>query len=282
MENSLNDPTRCRIHSRATKIGQRMWKRKALCSKGVPCLSRMRNRIRPSSASSITSLRRANETRAAFTTERSLAIESSSRTKPWSSTSMVFSGITSVVTATRASLAPAHVGASGFSYASWKGGFYPADAKPEDFLAFYSGRLSTVELNNTFYRLPEEGQFERWAAQTPPGFRFAVTMSRRFTGRVEGLETFVTAVRALGDRLGPIRIKVPQARDDGFLLLLLGSLDPDLRVALDFRHESWDAPDVRERLDASGIACVNDLGGSVGFAYVRLREPPYDDDGLAG
>src|SRR4051794_21818871 len=281
MENSLNDPTRCRIHSRATKIGQRMWKRKALCSNGVPWRSRMRNRIRPSSASSITSLRRANETRAAFTTERSLAMESSSRTKPWSSTSMVFSGITSVVTVTRASLAPAHVGASGFSYPSWKGGFYAADAKPEEFLRAYSERLSTVELNNTFYRLPEEGQFERWAEQTPPGFRFAVTMTRRFTGRIEGLDTFVTSVRRLGDRLGPLRIKAPQMRDDGYLLLLFGSLDPDLQIALDFRHESWDDPAVQARLDERGAVRVGAVDRAASFRYLRFRDPPYDEAGLA-
>src|SRR5919199_2961987 len=85
MLNSLNDPTRCRNHSRATKIGARTWKRNELCSKGVPCLSRRRKRIRPASESSISSLRRAKLTRAALTTERSSAIESSSRTKPWSS-----------------------------------------------------------------------------------------------------------------------------------------------------------------------------------------------------
>ena len=73
---------RCRNHSRATKIGARMWKRNALCSNGVPWRSRMRKRMRPASPSSMTSLRRAKLTRAAFTTERSLAIESSSRTKP--------------------------------------------------------------------------------------------------------------------------------------------------------------------------------------------------------
>src|SRR5918992_5907592 len=99
MLNSLKEPTRCRIHSRATKIGARMWKRKELCSKGVPCRSRMRKRIKPSSDSSISSLRRAKLTRAALTTERSVAIASSRRTKPWSRTRIVCSGNTSVVTA---------------------------------------------------------------------------------------------------------------------------------------------------------------------------------------
>lgn len=194
----------------------------------------------------------------------------------------MFSGITSVVTATEPSLAPLQVGASGFSYASWKPGFYPADARPEDFLRLYAERLSTVELNNTFYRLPAEEQFARWAEQVPPTFRFAVTMSRRVTGRgrVEGVDTFETSVRALGERLGPIRIKVPQARDDGFLLLLLGSLARDLRYVLDFRHESWDHPDVTAALDEARVVRANALEAAAPFRYLRFRNPPYDDAAL--
>ena len=122
----MNEPTRCRNHSRATKIGQRTWKRKALCSNGVPCRSRIRKRIRPSSDSSSSSLRRAKLTRAPLATERSSAIASSRRTKPWSRTRIVFSGITSAVTATPASLAGLYVGTSGWSYPSWKPGFYAA------------------------------------------------------------------------------------------------------------------------------------------------------------
>jgi uncharacterized protein YecE (DUF72 family) len=195
----------------------------------------------------------------------------------------VFSGITSVVTDTAASLPRLYVGTSGFSYPSWRGGFYPADAKPAEFLRFYAARLPTVELNSTFYQLPSEEQFERWAADTPPGFRFAVTMSRRATGRgrVEGVEAFCQSVRALGDRLGPIRIKVPQARDDGFLILLLGSLPDDLRFALDFRHPSWDDAHVAVRLHEHGIARIGELDGTAPFRYLRFRDPPYDEDELA-
>jgi uncharacterized protein YecE (DUF72 family) len=180
-------------------------------------------------------------------------------------------------------LTGAYVGTSGFSYPSWRGGFYPADAKPPEFLRRYGERLPTLELNASFYHLPSEEQFERWAAEVPEGFRFAVTMSRRVTGRgrVEGLDAFETSVRALGAKLGPIRVKVPQARDDGFLLLLLGSLDPDLRYALDFRHDSWDDPAVTERLDAQGIARVNALEGVARFRYLRFREPPYSEGELA-
>ena len=197
---------------------------------------------------------------------------------------MVSAGITSVVTATAPSVSGLYVGASGFSYPSWRGGFYPAEARPADFLSLYAKRLPTVELNATFYQLPSEEQFRRWADQTPPGFRFAVTMSRRATGRgrVEGVEAFSQSVRTLGDRLGPIRIKVPQARDDGFLLLLLGSLDPGLRFALDFRDPSWDDPAITAKLDEHGVVRVGSLDGVAPFRYLRLRDPPYDEAALAG
>jgi uncharacterized protein YecE (DUF72 family) len=174
-------------------------------------------------------------------------------------------------------------GSSGFSYPSWRGGFYPPDAKPADFLRRYAARLPTVELNATFYQLPSEAQFERWAEQTPAGFRFAVTMSRRATGRgrIEGVDAFCRSARVLGDRLGPIRVKIPQARDDGFLRLLLDSLDPDVPVALDFRHDSWSAPEITERLDERAVARVDAHDGAAAFRYLRLREPPYTDSQLA-
>src|SRR5215216_506731 len=173
MLNSLNEPTRCRNHSRAMKIGQRTWNRNALCSKGVPCLSRIRKRMRPASESSISCLWRAKLTRAPLTTERSEAIASSRRTKPWSRTGMDPWAMTSGVTDISASVTGLYVGTSGWSYPSWKPGFYPPEAKPAEFLAYYAERLPSVELNTTGYRLPAELQFERWAAATPPGFRFA-------------------------------------------------------------------------------------------------------------
>src|SRR5262249_61544748 len=145
--NSLNEEIRWRIHSRATKIGQRMWNRNALCSKGVPWRSRMRNLISPTSDSSISSLRRAKETRAPFATDRSLAIASSSLTKPWSSTRRGFSVTTSGRTAkAQPTVAGLHVGTSGWSYPSWRGGFYPEGADTKTFLSFYAERFDTVEL----------------------------------------------------------------------------------------------------------------------------------------
>lgn len=189
------------------------------------------------------------------------------------------SGITSGVTATTPTLTGAYVGTSGFSYRSWKPGFYPADAKPKDFLRRYAERLPTVELNATFYRLPSEDQLVAWGEQTPPGFRFAVKMNRGIThgGRLELIPTFCERVRALGERLGPILVQLPptRPRDDGLLQLYLESLDPALRYAFEFRHESWEGADLGPH------ARVGALEGDVPFRYLRLREPPYDEDALA-
>ena len=171
--------------------------------------------------------------------------------------------------ATSASLAGASVGTSGWSYPSWRGGFYPADADPSTFLSFYAQRFDTVELNTTGYRLPAEDLFARWAEQTPDGFRFAVKMP---VGRLDRIGTFVERVGLLGDRLGPLRVVVQSARDDGLLTFLQGSLPPELEVAYDFRHDSWAGVDVPVR--------VNDLEVDAPFRYVRLREPRYDDEEL--
>jgi uncharacterized protein YecE (DUF72 family) len=195
----------------------------------------------------------------------------------------VFSGITSGVTATAPSVTGLYVGTSGFSFASWKDGFYPADAKPADFLRLYAARLPSVELNNTFYRLPAESTFRRWAETTPDGFRFAVKMTMSIThwGRLDEVGTFCERVRALGDRLGPILVRLPddRPRDDGFLQLLFGSVDPGLRLAFDLRDPSWDGAEAV--LAEAGAVRVNSLEPDAPFRYLRLREPPYDDAALA-
>ncbi len=184
---------------------------------------------------------------------------------------MLPSGKTSGMTATQARVTGAYVGASGFSYPSWKPGFYPADAKPPEFLRRYAERLPSVELNTTGYRLPAEGHFERWAAETPADFRFAVKLPAHFTRQ---LGVFQERVSLLGERLGPIRVAVQQAVDPGLLALLFGSLDPALRIAFDFHHESWDGIDV-----SPGIR-VNDWDAEAPFRYLRFREPPYSADEL--
>ena len=184
---------------------------------------------------------------------------------------MLPSGKTSGMTATQARVTGAYVGASGFSYPSWKPGFYPADAKPPEFLRRYAERLPSVELNTTGYRLPAEGHFERWADETPEGFRFSVKLPAHFSRQ---LGVFEERVSLLGERLGPIRVAVQQAADPGLLALLFGSLDPALRVAFDFHHESWDGLDV-----SPGIR-VNDWDAEAPFRYLRFREPPYSDEEL--
>ena len=162
------------------------------------------------------------------------------------------------------------IGTSGWSYPSWRGGFYPDGMKPAEFLGFYSERFDTVELNSTGYRLPSEDQFRRWAEAVPDGFRFAVKLP---LGRLDRVTPFLERVLALGDRLGPVRVVVEAARDDGLVSFVQGSVPGDVELAWDFRHESWAG-------GGEGIVRVGDPGAEP-FRYLRLREPPYSDDELA-
>jgi uncharacterized protein YecE (DUF72 family) len=189
---------------------------------------------------------------------------------------MASSAITlSVVATGDSSLTRVHVGTSGWSYPTWKPGFYPAGTDAKEFLRFYAGRFPTVELNTTGYRLPAEEQFARWAGQTPPGFTFAPKLAGN---RPRLLADFESRVRLLGDRLGPIRVQLISARDEGMIELILGSLDPERLVAFDLAHPSWDG--IEPRLAESGAVRVNDLEYEAPFRYVRFREPPYDDKPL--
>jgi uncharacterized protein YecE (DUF72 family) len=171
----------------------------------------------------------------------------------------------------------ARIGTSGWSYPGWRPGFYPAGLQPSEFLAYYAARFPTVELNTTGYRLPAEDQFRSWGEQAPDGFEFAPKLPGH---RLRGLDVFESRVRMLGDRLGPVRVSLKSARDDGALELLLGSLDPTLRLAFDLEHPSWDG--VEARLAAAGAVRVNDLDHAAPFRYLRLREPPYDEEALRG
>jgi uncharacterized protein YecE (DUF72 family) len=173
------------------------------------------------------------------------------------------------------------VGTSGWSYPTWRPGFYPTGLDPSEFLGFYGGRFPTVELNTTGYRLPAEDQFRRWADQAPDGFEFAPKLPG---SRLRGLDVFESRLRALGDRLGPVRVSLKSARDEGAIELLLGSLaggtqDAALRLAFDLEHPSWDG--IEDRLSAAGAVRVNDLDHPAPFRYLRLREPPYDEAALA-
>jgi uncharacterized protein YecE (DUF72 family) len=168
------------------------------------------------------------------------------------------------------------VGTSGWSYPSWRPDFYPAGTDPSRFLAFYAERFPTVELNTTGYRLPAEDQFLRWAEQVPDGFEFAPKLPGH---RLRGLDEFANRARALGDRLGPVRVSLKHARDEGVLELLLGSIDPSLRLAFDLEHPSWEG--IEERLALAGAVRVNDLDHPAPFRYLRRREAP-DEEFAAG
>jgi uncharacterized protein YecE (DUF72 family) len=160
------------------------------------------------------------------------------------------------------------IGTSGWSYPSWRPGFYPAELQPAEFLGFYAQRFDTVELNSTGYRLPSADQFRRWADAVPDGFEFAVKFS---LVRLDRVTTFLERVLALGDRLGPVRVVYEGPRDDGTLSFVEGSVPEGVRLAWDFRHESWEGVD--------GLLRVNDPAAKP-FRYLRLREPPYTDDDL--
>ena len=161
------------------------------------------------------------------------------------------------------------VGTSGWSYPSWRPGFYPAGLDPSGFLAYYAKRFATVEQNTTGYRLPAEEQFRRWAEQVPDGFEFAPKLPGE---RPRTLAEFESRVRHLGDRLGPIRISLKSKRDEGLLELLLGSLDSSLRLAFDLEHPSWDG--IEPRLTEVGAVRVGDLEHPALFRYLRRREAP--------
>jgi uncharacterized protein YecE (DUF72 family) len=168
-----------------------------------------------------------------------------------------------------------HVGTSGWSYPSWKPDFYPPGTDAKEFLGHYASRFSTVELNTTGYRLPAEEQFRRWADQTPPGFTFAPKLAGN---RPRMVAEFSVRVRQLGERLGPVRVQLIGARDEGMIELLLGSLDPQLRLAFDLADPSWNG--IEPRLAEASAVRVNDLQAEAPFRYVRFREPPYSDEEL--
>lgn len=198
------------------------------------------------------------------------------------------------------------VGTSGFSYPEWKGNFYPKGTKAGDMLTLYAARLSTVEINNTFYRLPRPELLEGWRARTPEGFTFAVKATRRIThfkklrDTGELLEFFFANLVVLGPRLGPILFQLPPTvrLDLDLLRAFLDDVRPRLedlaepRIVLEFRHTSWFVDETYRLLEAAGAALCGGDGDDEGrvppplvktapFAYVRLRNDAYTDQELA-
>ncbi len=181
------------------------------------------------------------------------------------------------------------IGTSGWHYAHWRGPFYPVDLPSRDMLAWYQARFDTVELNNSFYRLPTAETFASWRDATPQEFRFAVKVSRYITHRrklrepASALERFLPAVETLGRKLGPILFQLPPrwtcnlARLDAFL----DALPRCHRYAFEFRDPSWHCEAVYRLLTRHNAAfCMFELAGfasplvvTADFAYVRLHGP---------
>jgi uncharacterized protein YecE (DUF72 family) len=190
-------------------------------------------------------------------------------------------------------------GASGYSFKEWKGTFYPEKMKPEEMLAFYSSRLPTVEINNTFYRMPKTSMLEDWAATTPEGFRFSIKASRRIThmsrikaeSSVEPLGYLYGALSGLGDKRGPVLFQLPPnlKKDLPRLVEFLALLPPQHNAAFEFRNETWFDDEVYGALKSAGAALVLSerednapppLVETAGWGYVRLRLETYSDDDL--
>ena len=190
-------------------------------------------------------------------------------------------------------------GASGYSFKEWKGTFYPETMKPDGMLAWYSERLPTVEINNTFYQMPKAAVLENWAAATPADFRFAIKASRRITHQARlkpedaasSVEYLYKNLATLGAKRGPVLFQLPPfiRKDLARLGEFLALLPPDHRAAFEFRHDSWFDDDVYAALkNANASLCLSErednapppLVETAPFGYIRLRLENYADDDL--
>ncbi|MCF8062518.1 MAG: DUF72 domain-containing protein [Deltaproteobacteria bacterium] len=190
-----------------------------------------------------------------------------------------------------------HVGTSGYSYKEWKGSFYPKSIHAKEMLRFYGKHFKTVEINNTFYRMPDVSVLEAWADSVPTDFKFALKASRQITHvlRLQNAEKplsyLLDVTKNLKDRIGPILFQLPphfKSNPDllgGFIELL-----PVERLfAFEFRHPSWFDKEIMQLLEDHGKAlCVSDAEEepdapfvSIGdWGYLRLRQPDYRDGDL--
>jgi uncharacterized protein YecE (DUF72 family) len=190
------------------------------------------------------------------------------------------------------------VGTSGYSYKEWKGSFYPDDLAAKDMLRHYATKLPSVEINNTFYRLPRTTVLETWAEQVPERFRFAIKASRRITHMKRLKEAqdetsyLLKTLDALGERLGVVLFQLPpnMKKDVERLRAFLELLMEDEPAVFEFRHESWFDDEVYDCLRAKGCAlCLADVDdepnpkivATAPFGYLRLRREAYDEAALA-
>jgi len=190
-------------------------------------------------------------------------------------------------------------GASGYSFKEWKGTFYPDKMKPEDMLAHYCGRLPTVEINNTFYRMPKTSVLESWAGTAPEGFRFSIKASRRIThmsrikaeSSAEPLGYLYKNLAALGPKRGPVLFQLPPnlKKDLPRLQEFLALLPAEHHAAFEFRNDTWFDDDVYAALEGAGAALVLSerednapppLVETAPWGYVRLRLETYTEEDL--
>ena len=182
-------------------------------------------------------------------------------------------------------------GTSGFSYKEWKGSFYPEDLPADEMLRHYASRLSAVEINNTFYRMPRAEMLSKWAEQVPGGFQFALKASQQITHRkrlkdaADPVEYFFKVAVTLGDRMGPVLFQLPPnlKLDLPRLADFLAVLPPASRCAFEFRHVSWFDDAVFEALKGRSCSlCIAEdeelatpFVATAGWGYLRLRRQDY-------
>lgn len=181
------------------------------------------------------------------------------------------------------------IGTSGWHYAHWRGTYYPEELPTSEWLGYYLRSFDTVEINNSFYRLPAESTLAAWRDAVPPDFRFAAKASRYLTHMKKlldpqsALTTFLPRIEVLGPTLGPILFQLPPRwrRNVERLAAFLEILPPTHRYAFEFRDPSWHHSDVYSLLERHGMAfCAYDLSGfqsplvvTADFVYVRLHGP---------
>jgi uncharacterized protein YecE (DUF72 family) len=188
------------------------------------------------------------------------------------------------------------IGTSGFSYKEWKGPFYPEKIKNDAMLTYYAEHFDTVEINNTFHRMPRVELLETWAGKVPEDFSFVLKAPRRISHKkgFEGVDAplgmFATNAGTLGKRLGPALVQFPPwfKKDLEVLAVLTESIPTDFRCALEFRHESWFDEETYEFLTGQQVALVVSdqkveappVRKTASFGYVRFRQDDYSDQTL--
>ena len=188
------------------------------------------------------------------------------------------------------------VGTSGYNYPEWKGSFYPEKIPAAQMLSYYAARLSTVEINYTFYRTPNEKILAGWSRETPAGFRLTLKAPKRIThiarlrDCAELLQYFLRTSATLGPKLGAILFQLPPyfRKDLATLDEFLTLLPAGCCAAFEFRHASWMDTEVFARLRARNIAlCVADsekfstpVEITASYTYFRLRDEGYTPDDL--